>query len=58
VVREAEARSGPIDLLINNAGFVVQGSFDEVNSNAFIEQMQINYIGGASFINPSNLAHF
>lgn len=44
VVREAESKSGPIDLLMNNAGFVVQGGFDEIDTSSFESQMKINYL--------------
>lgn len=47
-VRRAEEQSGCVDLLINNAGFVVQGGFDEIPVESFLEQMKINYLGGVS----------
>uniref|UniRef100_A0A915NCV6 Uncharacterized protein n=1 Tax=Meloidogyne floridensis TaxID=298350 RepID=A0A915NCV6_9BILA len=35
--------SGPIDLLINNAGTCIQNAFDELPEDAFEKQMKTNY---------------
>jgi len=35
--------SGPIDLLINNAGTCIQNAFDELPEDAFEKQMKTNF---------------
>ncbi|KAI6233868.1 3-ketodihydrosphingosine reductase [Aphelenchoides fujianensis] len=47
LMQTAEDRVGSIDVLVNNAGFVVQGAFDEIPIESFTQQMQINYVSGA-----------
>jgi 3-dehydrosphinganine reductase len=44
VFEEAEVRNGPIDVLVNNAGFVAQGGFDELDPSVFESQLRINYL--------------
>lgn len=38
---------------MNNAGFVVQGGFDEIDTSSFESQMKINYlsaVGHSTFV--------
>jgi hypothetical protein len=43
-----EADSGPVDLLVNNAGFCFQGAFDELPADAFERQMLVNFFSAVS----------
>ncbi|KAI6216000.1 hypothetical protein M3Y94_00451800 [Aphelenchoides besseyi] len=47
LMQVAEERVGSIDVLVNNAGSVVQGAFDEIPVDSFTKQMHINYVGAA-----------
>ncbi|KAI1715488.1 short chain dehydrogenase domain-containing protein [Ditylenchus destructor] len=44
VIKAAVEESGNVDILINNAGAVIQGGFDELDMNAFENQMRTNYL--------------
>lgn len=48
VIDGAVETSGSIEILINNAGYVVQGSFSEIPVSSFEEQMKINYLSAVS----------
>ena len=43
VIDKASEDSGPINVLINNVGLVVQGAFDEIPVESFEKQMSMNY---------------
>nr|CAD2159124.1 unnamed protein product [Meloidogyne enterolobii] len=43
LIEKIIADSGPIDLLINNAGTCIQNSFDELPEDAFEKQMKTNF---------------
>uniref|UniRef100_A0AC34QUG6 3-dehydrosphinganine reductase n=1 Tax=Panagrolaimus sp. JU765 TaxID=591449 RepID=A0AC34QUG6_9BILA len=47
VIDKAVEDSGPIEILVNNAGYVIQGDFSEIPVSSFESQMKINYISGA-----------
>ncbi len=44
-VAEIEATVGPIDVLINNAGYGVEGVFEETPLSTFREQFEVNVFG-------------
>jgi NAD(P)-dependent dehydrogenase (short-subunit alcohol dehydrogenase family) len=45
VVAEAEAVAGPIDVLVNNAGYGVEGIFEETPLDVFRQQFEVNVFG-------------
>uniref|UniRef100_A0A914Z1K9 Uncharacterized protein n=1 Tax=Panagrolaimus superbus TaxID=310955 RepID=A0A914Z1K9_9BILA len=47
ILDKAAKDSGPIDVLINNVGVVVQGAFDEIPIESFEKQMSMNYLSAA-----------
>uniref|UniRef100_A0AC35EYJ7 3-ketodihydrosphingosine reductase n=2 Tax=Panagrolaimus sp. PS1159 TaxID=55785 RepID=A0AC35EYJ7_9BILA len=47
VMDKAAEESGPINVLINNVGVVVQGAFDEIPVESFEKQMSMNYLSAA-----------
>lgn len=44
-IAEALAHIGSIDILINNAGYLVKNSFDKLSHEDFLKSYQINVIG-------------
>jgi len=44
-ISEVLAHIGPIDILINNAGYLVKNSFDKLSHEDFLKSYQINVIG-------------
>jgi NAD(P)-dependent dehydrogenase (short-subunit alcohol dehydrogenase family) len=44
-ISEALAHIGSIDILINNAGYLVKNSFDKLSHEDFLKSYQINVIG-------------
>uniref|UniRef100_A0A914CCD0 3-dehydrosphinganine reductase n=1 Tax=Acrobeloides nanus TaxID=290746 RepID=A0A914CCD0_9BILA len=44
VIQKAVSESGPIDFLVNNAGLVAQGAFDDLPIESFESQLKINYL--------------
>lgn len=48
IIDKAVEDAGPIEILVNNAGYVVQGNFSQIPVSSFESQMKINYIGGVS----------
>ena len=48
VIEKAVETSGPIEILINNAGYVIQGGFSEIPVSSFEAQMRINYLSAVS----------
>ncbi|CAD5227097.1 unnamed protein product [Bursaphelenchus xylophilus] len=46
-VRQIESEVGFVDVLVNNAGFVIQGEFGSLPAESVLKQMEINYIGAA-----------
>ncbi|XP_033754365.1 3-ketodihydrosphingosine reductase-like isoform X2 [Pecten maximus] len=44
-VREAEGSNGPVQMLVNCAGFSISGTFDDMKPNDFKSQMDVNYLG-------------
>uniref|UniRef100_A0A7E4VW46 3-dehydrosphinganine reductase n=1 Tax=Panagrellus redivivus TaxID=6233 RepID=A0A7E4VW46_PANRE len=47
VIDQAAEDAGTIDVLINNAGMVVQGGFTEVDVDSFEKQVHMNYVSAA-----------
>lgn len=45
VVSAIEAASGPIDVLVNNAGYGQQGAFETLSLDAFRAQLETNLLG-------------
>jgi NAD(P)-dependent dehydrogenase (short-subunit alcohol dehydrogenase family) len=45
VIACAEATAGPIDVLVNNAGYGVEGSFEETPLDVFRQQFETNVFG-------------
>uniref|UniRef100_A0A0K0G141 3-dehydrosphinganine reductase n=1 Tax=Strongyloides venezuelensis TaxID=75913 RepID=A0A0K0G141_STRVS len=46
VIRDAEMKCGPVDILINNAGVSTQQAFEELPIESFDKQMKVNYLSG------------
>lgn len=46
VIKNAEDKGGPVDILINNAGVSTQQAFEELPIEAFDKQMKVNYLSG------------
>ncbi|EFO21875.2 hypothetical protein LOAG_06611 [Loa loa] len=44
VVEEAENELGDINILVNNAGYAMQGAFDSVDISVYEEQMCLNFL--------------
>lgn len=44
VVEEAENELGDINILVNNAGYALQGAFDSVDVSVYEEQMYLNFL--------------
>uniref|UniRef100_A0A915E759 Uncharacterized protein n=1 Tax=Ditylenchus dipsaci TaxID=166011 RepID=A0A915E759_9BILA len=44
VIKAAEEEFGQVDVLINNAGAVIQGGFDELDVDSFEKQIKTNYL--------------
>ncbi|KAL3982518.1 short chain dehydrogenase family protein [Acanthocheilonema viteae] len=44
VVEEAENELGDINILVNNAGYALQGAFDLVDISVYEEQMRLNFL--------------
>ncbi|XP_069112223.1 3-dehydrosphinganine reductase-like [Argopecten irradians] len=44
-VREAESQNGPVQMLVNSAGFSISGPFDDMKPEDFKSQMDVNYLG-------------
>jgi len=44
IVHAAVKEQGPVDVLINNAGVVIQGGFTDVDISAFESQLRTNYL--------------
>ncbi|XP_028831989.1 3-dehydrosphinganine reductase isoform X2 [Denticeps clupeoides] len=45
VVRQAQEKLGPVDMLVNCAGTSVSGKFEEVDVERFRSLMEVNYLG-------------
>lgn len=45
VVREAAARAGRIDVLLNNAGYGLAGAVEEVSEQQVRDQLEVNFLG-------------
>jgi NAD(P)-dependent dehydrogenase (short-subunit alcohol dehydrogenase family) len=45
VVAEVESSIGPIDVLVNNAGYGVEGTFEEIPLELFRRQFEVNVFG-------------
>uniref|UniRef100_A0A0K0E1R6 3-dehydrosphinganine reductase n=1 Tax=Strongyloides stercoralis TaxID=6248 RepID=A0A0K0E1R6_STRER len=46
VIRNAEMKLGPVDILINNAGVSTQQAFEDLPIESFDKQMKVNYLSG------------
>ncbi|XP_060075342.1 3-ketodihydrosphingosine reductase-like [Ylistrum balloti] len=44
-VCEAERQNGPVQMLVNCAGFSISGRFDDLKPSDFKNQMDVNYLG-------------
>uniref|UniRef100_A0A8R1TSR4 3-dehydrosphinganine reductase n=1 Tax=Onchocerca volvulus TaxID=6282 RepID=A0A8R1TSR4_ONCVO len=44
IVKEAESELGDINILVNNAGCAVQGSFDSLDVSVYEKQMSLNFL--------------
>ena len=49
-ISDVIAKIGPIDILINNAGYLVKNSFDKLSHQDFLKSYQINVIGIMQFV--------
>uniref|UniRef100_A0A8C9EY70 3-dehydrosphinganine reductase n=1 Tax=Pavo cristatus TaxID=9049 RepID=A0A8C9EY70_PAVCR len=45
VLKQAQEKLGPVDLLVNCAGTSVTGKFEDIEVNAFERLMAVNYLG-------------
>tara|TARA_B100001287_G_scaffold133628_1_gene112503 strand:- start:5607 stop:6296 length:690 start_codon:yes stop_codon:yes gene_type:complete len=49
-ISDVITKIGPIDVLINNAGYLVKNSFDKLSHQDFLKSYQINVIGIMQFV--------
>ncbi|KAI7809315.1 3-ketodihydrosphingosine reductase [Triplophysa rosa] len=45
VIKQAQEKLGPVDMLVNCAGTAISGKFDEVEVDRFKRLMEVNYLG-------------
>lgn len=45
VIDQVESTVGPIDVLVNNAGYGVEGIFEEISLDVFRQQFEVNVFG-------------
>ncbi|ESN91947.1 hypothetical protein HELRODRAFT_104089 [Helobdella robusta] len=45
IIKQAESKLGPVDVLINSAGFSVAGSLEDLHVDQFKKLMDLNYLG-------------
>ncbi|RVE61920.1 hypothetical protein OJAV_G00175320 [Oryzias javanicus] len=45
VIKQAQEKLGPVDMLVNCAGTAVAGKFEEMEVERFKELMEVNYLG-------------
>lgn len=45
-IHEAEGKLGPVDVLVNSAGFSVSGQFEDIPIEDFKRLLNVNYLGG------------
>ncbi|XP_069469791.1 3-ketodihydrosphingosine reductase isoform X1 [Ambystoma mexicanum] len=45
VMKQAQEKLGPVDMLINCAGMAIAGNFETVPINDFVRLMEVNYLG-------------
>lgn len=45
VIKQAQEKLGPVDMLVNCAGMAISGKFEEVEVDRFKKLMEVNYLG-------------
>uniref|UniRef100_A0A8C2WXE0 3-dehydrosphinganine reductase n=1 Tax=Cyclopterus lumpus TaxID=8103 RepID=A0A8C2WXE0_CYCLU len=45
VIKQAQEKLGPVDMLVNCAGVSISGKFDEMEVDRFKKLMEVNYLG-------------
>ncbi|KAM6918598.1 3-dehydrosphinganine reductase [Xenentodon cancila] len=45
VIKQAQEKLGPVDMLVNCAGTAISGKFEEMEVERFKEMMELNYLG-------------
>uniref|UniRef100_A0A671KMB0 3-dehydrosphinganine reductase n=1 Tax=Sinocyclocheilus anshuiensis TaxID=1608454 RepID=A0A671KMB0_9TELE len=45
VIKQAQEKLGPVDMLVNCAGMSISGKFEEVEVDRFKKLMEVNYLG-------------
>ncbi|XP_037538136.1 3-ketodihydrosphingosine reductase [Nematolebias whitei] len=45
VIKQAQEKLGPVDMLVNCAGTAISGKFEEVEVERFKEMIEVNYLG-------------
>uniref|UniRef100_A0A9J8C5P7 3-dehydrosphinganine reductase n=1 Tax=Cyprinus carpio carpio TaxID=630221 RepID=A0A9J8C5P7_CYPCA len=45
VIKQAQEKLGPVDMLVNCAGMSISGTFEEVGVDSFKKLMEVNYLG-------------
>uniref|UniRef100_A0A8C2Q3Q0 3-dehydrosphinganine reductase n=1 Tax=Cyprinus carpio TaxID=7962 RepID=A0A8C2Q3Q0_CYPCA len=45
VIKQAQEKLGPVDMLVNCAGTSISGKFEEVEVDRFKKMMEVNYLG-------------
>ncbi|XP_030063371.1 3-ketodihydrosphingosine reductase [Microcaecilia unicolor] len=45
VIKQAQEKLGPVDMLVNCAGFSIPGKFEDVDIDCFGKLMEVNYLG-------------
>ncbi|XP_054841937.1 3-ketodihydrosphingosine reductase [Eublepharis macularius] len=45
VLKQAQEKLGPIDMLVNSAGMSVTGKFEDLDTSSFEKLMAVNYLG-------------
>ncbi|XP_018420171.1 PREDICTED: 3-ketodihydrosphingosine reductase [Nanorana parkeri] len=45
VIKQAQEKLGPVDMLVNCAGLAIAGRFEEIDISQFSKLMEVNYLG-------------
>ncbi|XP_072267908.1 3-ketodihydrosphingosine reductase [Pyxicephalus adspersus] len=45
VIKQAQEKLGPVDMLVNCAGMAIAGTFEEIEIGQFTRLMEVNYLG-------------
>ncbi|MEE6465226.1 hypothetical protein FKM82_006495 [Ascaphus truei] len=45
VIKQAQEKLGPVDMLVNCAGMAIAGNFEDIEIDQFARLMEVNYLG-------------